>query len=292
MVITDQLGATEVRKRGATAPLLAYFGHHKCASSWLSDITREVCAAAGLIYAHVHSPRMFQGDLRSFASRNRVDFLAYVNANRSFISALGNVRGFHVIRDPRDIVVSSYFSHLHSHPTTDWPELIEHRRQLQAVDKEQGIYVVIDFLEDVLGDIATWDYADPDVLELKMEDIVMAPDELMVRAFAFIGLVDTRTGLTGEVISALSSLKWRRPWLVPFRLSPLPVSTLVGTLGRNAYEVKANGRAKGAEDVTSHYRKGVPGDWVNHLGPGHKDYFKARYGELLIKLGYETDLSW
>jgi hypothetical protein len=207
--------------------------------------------------------------------------------------ALGDFRGFHVIRDPRDIVVSSYFSHLHSHPTTDWPELVEHRRRLQEVDKDKGMFVVIDFLEGVLDDIATWDYVDPRVLELKMEDVIRAPDEVLVQAFVFLGLVDeARIGVNGGVAAALSSLKRWHSSAFPFRVLPLPVSVVVDTLKRNSFAAKANGRIAGKEDVSSHYRKGVPGDWVNHFGPDHKAYFKARYGDLLIRLGYEDDLSW
>jgi hypothetical protein len=198
-----------------------------------------------------------------------------------------------VIRDPRDIVVSSYFSHLHSHPTTDWPELVHHRRKLQEVDKDRGLYLVIDFLEDVFDDIGTWDYADPRVLELTMEDVVRAPADVLVKAFSFVGLIDeTRRGLPGKILAAMASLKRKSPALVPFRILPLPVSVVRDTVQRNAFAVKAGGRTTGVEDVGSHYRKGLAGDWVNHFGTGHKAYFKARYGELLIRLGYESDPDW
>jgi hypothetical protein len=56
--------------------------------------------------------------------------------------------------------------------------------------------------------------------------------------------------------------------------------------------VYAGGRAPGEEDVTSHYRKGVPGDWKLHFGPAHIDYFKQHYNDLLLKLGYEQSPDW
>ena len=293
MALTGRWPAAAARDKTRQLPLLAYFGHHKCASTWLNDIAREICASAGMSYAHVHSPRKFGDGLGSFVSRNRIDFLTYANANRTYVEALDDFRAFHVIRDLRDIVVSSYFSHLHSHPTDDWPELVAHRRELQAVDKDQGIYVVIDFLAGVFDDIATWDYSDPRVLELKMEDVVRAPEELLLKAFGFLGVVDeTRTGLDGCIASALSSVKRRRRSLVPFRVMPLPASVVIDTLKRNAFARKTEGRAPGHEKVDSHYRKGVQGDWVNHFGPGHKSYFKERHGDLLVRLGYEANLSW
>ena len=293
MATTRHRLATRTDELGPSAPLISYFGHHKCASTWLGDISREICAAAGIVYASVHSPRVFENDLRSFVDRNQIDFLAYVNANRTYVAALDDFRGFHVIRDPRDIVVSSYFSHLHSHPTTDWPELVDHRRQLQEVDKDRGLYVVIDFLEDVFDDIGTWDYADHRVLELKMEDVVRAPADVLVKAFSFLGLIDeTRTGLPDQISAAMASVKRKSAALVPFRILPLPVSVVRATVQRNAFAVKAGGRATGVENVGSHYRKGLAGDWANHFGPGHKEYFKARYNDLLVGLGYESDLAW
>src|SRR6266513_2743432 len=83
-------------------PLLVYFGHHKCASTWLGDIVTDMSAAAGLSVASVHNPRGFGGDLASFVETRRPDVLLYRNANYEQVSKVRNFRGFHVIRDPRD----------------------------------------------------------------------------------------------------------------------------------------------------------------------------------------------
>ena len=289
---------TQMMGRAAHAPaaglaLRAYFGHHKAASTWIADIVRDVCASSGLHYAHVHNPRGFGGDLRGFVEARHVDFLVYANANRKHVAGLEDFRAFHVIRDPRDIIVSSYFSHLHSHPTDDWPELVEHRRELQAVDKNGGLYVVIDFLADVLDDIATWDYEDPRILELKMEDLVRAPEQELMGALGFLGLVrEEWPGPSGGLTHVIATARRQHQRLVPFRISKLPTSVMRDAIRRNSFAAKTKGRATGTEDVNSHYRKGVAGDWVNHFDAGHKAYFKARYGELLVRLGYESSLDW
>ena len=54
----------------------------------------------------------------------------------------------------------------------------------------------------------------------------------------------------------------------------------------------SDGRVKGDEDVRSHFRKGVSGDYVNHFNELHKAICKQRIGNHLIKLGYEKDLCW
>ncbi len=52
------------------------------------------------------------------------------------------------------------------------------------------------------------------------------------------------------------------------------------------------GRNKGQEDKNSFYRKGVSGDWRNHLTESDQALFKSLAGDLLIKLGYERNDSW
>jgi hypothetical protein len=59
----------------------------------------------------------------------------------------------------------------------------------------------------------------------------------------------------------------------------------------NRFE-KKTGRQKGQEDVASHHRKGVRGDWQNHFSPGVTERFKERFGKVLVETGYETGTDW
>lgn len=54
-----------------------------------------------------------------------------------------------------------------------------------------------------------------------------------------------------------------------------------------------------AQDIVSHlwgnpgtFRKGIIGDWKNYFTPEHIQLYKERYGNILIELGYETDMNW
>lgn len=40
------------------------------------------------------------------------------------------------------------------------------------------------------------------------------------------------------------------------------------------------------------YRKGKPGNWREHFTPGNIDFFKAKTGDLLVRLGYEESMNW
>ena len=89
----------------------AYFGHHKCATQWIQDIVRDACAELTLRQTIYNSPREFGNDLPAALRTSPTDFLCYPTAVAHHVSGLSGYRAFHVVRDPRDIVVSAYFSH-------------------------------------------------------------------------------------------------------------------------------------------------------------------------------------
>ncbi|HET9225254.1 MAG TPA: sulfotransferase [Thermoanaerobaculia bacterium] len=62
-------------------------------------------------------------------------------------------------------------------------------------------------------------------------------------------------------------------------------------LERSSFRFYA-GRERGQEDRKRFYRKGIAGDWKNHFGDEDKRIFKEIAGEMLVRLGYEKDLSW
>ncbi len=277
--------------------LLGYFGHHKCASTWIGNIIRNACACIGMKYGVVSDSEAFDHNLQKFVTESRIGFVAYTNANLKYVEKLHNFRGFHVIRDPRDIIVSGYFSHLHSHSAQNWPELVERRNRLQSVSKEEGLLLEMEYGERELQDLNNWNYSQPNVLEIKMEQLIQKPYEGFVEIFRFLDLVDEGLWSGGWSLSRqlhllLAAIGNKR--FVPFsyKLKKIPIETLLFTVFDNRFSKLAKGRKPGHEDVQSHYRKGVSGDWVNHFTEEHKKFFKERYNNLLVRLGYETGTDW
>lgn len=278
--------------------LLAYFGHHKCATTWINSINRSVCRDLNLKFTNVHNPMMFKNRLDLFVKEKGIDFLAYTNADMQFVKDIDDFLGFHVIRDPRDIVVSAYFSHLHSHPSEGWPALVEHRAKLQKVNKEEGLFLETEFRKGEFEALYNWDYFQNNVLELKMEDIISSPYDMIVKAMSYLEIVDESTSLRRRInyllIAIVNRIIAKSKGLFPFRISKnkIPVYILLGYIYQNRFSKMAKGREKGEEDIRSHYRKGVAGDWVNHFSQEHCRFFKEKHNDLLIKLGYEKTSNW
>ena len=246
--------------------LLAYFGHHRCASSWVKSILTDVCAELNLV-PHTHNVGRLRDDLLPTLEANHVGFVFCTNASRALAKAIAFDRGFHVVRDPRDVVVSSYFSHRNSHRLGGWLTE-EYRDDLKRLSEEEGILLEMAQRVHQFRSMIEWDYQDPAVLELRMEDMIAEPYREFSRVGEFLGIVGEATA--------------------PGTLRP---SRLAEILEKHSFQAKA-GRQPGEEDVNSHYRKGVHGDWANHFTPAHRQYFKNHYNDLLLKLGYEENPDW
>jgi hypothetical protein len=276
--------------------ILLYCGHHKCATRWLVDIVTDVCRRTGLEFFEAHNAGMFERDLASFLASRPIDFLAYTNARFEFVKDVQNCRGFHVIRDPRDLLVSAYFSHLNSHPTDGWSALEEHRQKLQTCTEEEGLTLELDFIENVFTALAGWDYNQAGMLELKMEQLVRDSYDGLIEVFLHLGLIDPQEASFDEELRRISergignAVDARRP------APPLPRriqrSELLYIVHTHRFSKKAGGRKVGQEDPQSHYRRGEAGDWRNHFTPRLAARFAERYGKMLLDLGYECDEGW
>jgi Sulfotransferase domain len=245
-------------------PLLVYFGHHKAGSRWIELVLGDIAAATGLRFASVCNPAWIGYDVQAFADARGLDMIAYTNAEPRYISQLRDYLGFHVIRDPRDMAVSAHFSHLSSHPTDYWPELVQHREVLRGLPESEGLIADMRFTARLPTDgydlrpyeaMANWDYTSAAIQEMRFEALTRDPS-LGFRA----------------VLSHL-------------RLD-VPDAIVEETLTRYSFAALSGGRSPGQEDRSAHYRRGVPGDWRRHFGAQHREEFSRLHGDLVAQLGY------
>ncbi len=289
--------------------LRMFFGHHKCATGWIDNILREICLHMGISFKIVHQPYSFEkyGTLGPLTKQENIQFLSYINTDLRYTHDLEVYRAFHVVRDPRDIVVSAYFSHLHSLKAPTWDELNTLRDKLSGLSKEEGLFFELEYLQDQFRRMGEWDYNQDHILEIKMEELSADPVGKFQEILEFMEMFDPeeRAGLGLKMRNMRLKMnrlnhKGRRfmPGKMPIFMVPkrplytFPRVALEEVAEKLSFKRMAGGRKKGEENIKSHYRKGVHGDWKNHLNDGHIAYFKTHYNDLLIKLGYEDSDQW
>lgn len=284
--------------------LRAFFGRHKSASTWARSVLHEVAAALDLEVLTIHVPAQWSAypSLGDMIRAEKPDILVMTNATKAEVDTLPEMRAFHVVRDPRDIVVSGYFSHLHSHPEVvggiEWKALPEHRRALKELDHDAGLMAEIAFSAQFFDNMSVWDYDRPDILEVRMEDLISDPNRGWSEILTHLDLHTAEP--TWDEWLRTAAFRWNlaarrgtpRVLAYPRRVLPrlplrrLPSSYLPTALARFSFERMSKGRKPGEEDVTSHYRRGEAGDWRNHLNSEHLKALKERTDDLVTRLGY------
>ena len=135
-----------------------------------------------------------------------------------------------------------------------------------------------------------------------MEDLTENPEKEWLKVFDFLELIDPSETETATPPNLSYKLKAKVNRALKYQSIPESLRlnkagfkpATISHLANEKYSFKklSGGRKAGQENTNSHYRKGKRGDWRNHFSEAHKVVFKEKYGDLLIKLGYETDKNW
>ena len=236
---------------------LIFLTHHKCASTMLHGWVAELCRINGLSFFTSH-----RGDHGPSLGH---DVSLLTNAVfASVANRLGQGPAVHIIRNPLSIVVSAYHSHLKTHDDAGWPELTAQRDVLRGVGQAEGMMRTIAFCEDPafyaatpgpLAQLAAWDFDDPRIATVRMEDFGDDPAAMLRPA-----LGDTARAL--EMPDAASF----------------------------AFSALSGGRGQGEVNDSSHYRSGDPDAWRRELPLAARDQLRTRY-RALIERFYPEALS-
>jgi hypothetical protein len=231
-------------------PPLFHITQWKAGSQWISQILARCCQPKKVW------PN-FQGT--EPICRNNVYAAAYLTEEEYKDYATSDSKYFVVLRDPRDILVSGYYSLRFSHSPT--PRISEVRQELESTNVEDGMLRMMDSLVEPCVKIAL-SWANSGSEWIRYEELLNRDLELLTKAL----LVDC--GL------------------------PIRKNVLSDTILACRFERLSGGRKPGQEDVNSHFRKGIAGDWRSRFTPRIKAIFKDRFGEALKIGGYEKDSDW
>ena len=243
---------------------------YRTGSQWMRRILtdRRVCRYSGQLY-EMHFQRIFGTaehpdqtvtyEVFPYAEPFRKGWIVSLYAsheNYAHIPKPENHKTFFVFRNPRDIVVSHYFASRRDAQNLNSP----HYRKL--ANPEDGIPWMIDTLENMglFSSLRSWASMPEDdsrLLLLRFEDLTGPRQfEVFRNLFAYCD-IDMPDGVLRELLED------------------------------HSFRALSGGRRPGEEDVVSHYRKGIAGDWKNHFTDEHIEKFRAVTNDLATLTGYE-----
>jgi len=200
-------------------------------------------------------------------SHNNADILI-ANHSQLPLTPLGDYVGSHLIRDPRDAVVSGYYYHLWTNeswahepqPTYDG---LSYQQFLKQQNLEDGITAEIERFTTYIQHyrLMEWNYDNPRILEIKYESLIRNERRIFAELFQHYGFSETAVAQSLELAESVSFKNIAK---------------------RNRGEAKQG----------VHLRSGKPNQWVELLNVYHRDKIKSEWGDLLLKMGYETSHEW
>lgn len=237
------------------SPKIFHACYHRCGTVWFSNILRQLAVKTGLKFC--------DGEEAKQASDS--DIILYPHS-RVDVNQLGHYRGSHMVRDPRDMMISGYFYHLWTkekwcHKSKERFGGKSYQQVLNALSPEEGLALTIRESSDFVEDMMKWDYQNPLIMEIRYEDLIEREAELFPKIFSHYGF---------------------KPAAIEIGCEAAEKYTL-----RNVaiWEI---GNPKGK----SHFRSGEVAQWREIFQPSHKALFKQLYPDILVKLGYEKDNEW
>ena len=244
---------------------------HKTGSQWIKAILSDmrVYEYSGLS-PYTYQNKLVEGcDPRKITERNFTEAFPerkiitpiYIDfGNFKNIQKPKNYKAFFIMRDPRDIVISWYYSAKYSHRLMG--KLTEARKSLNSMSNQEGILYSINFLEDfgLFEALRSWKEAseqDPNILVLHYEN--------MISDFSF----QTFKNLFLHCDISLSD-------------------RLLQELLDNYSFARLRNKETHKSEELRHYRKGKEGSWHEHFDKIVIDSFRDKTGDLIEHLNYQS----
>lgn len=233
--------------------------HWKAGSQWIRQVLEEAVPQRSIRVA-ADSSNMRAEAIRPGSIYTPV--YRKVEGFRKLVPESLPQRHFVVIRDLRDTLVSWYFSIKHSHGAANAVvagTVLPYRERFNQCSQEEGILIALrERLEPMAQIQASW--LEAGVPVIRYEDMIIDEQGAFQKIFEICAI-------------------------------PMPDEERTALIDRHSFQRRA-GRRPGQEDVASHYRKGVAGDWRNHFTDRITAEFKERFGQHLVDVGYEASDRW
>lgn len=236
--------------------------HHKTGSVWMRTVFRSISRKLGIPYISLNNG---DGAISRQTSHPAIIFSDHSDfSGCRWLLKNKNSRIFHLIRDPRDVVISAMQYHRKS--TEQW--LHQERKAFGGMSYQQKLNSLADdrtrylFEMDrsarrVIRDMRKWDYGAWNGFECKYEELIEDTDMVLVAAIL------RHLGFEGHEIEKSTQVFWD--------------NSLFGELRGTSSE---------------HIRSGARRQWRKVFDVPLAQAFIERFGDTLVQLGYEPDDRW
>lgn len=251
--------------------------HHKAGTVWFRRVLRKVAREFDLSFAVKNSRDPLD---------ESVDIILDQTGSLLGILPDGYI-GSHMVRDPRDMVVSAYFYHLKCNeswalePKHEYGGL-SYQEHLNSLPQEAGLALEIDRTNaTAFRHMRDWDYSNPNILELRYEDCIGRDEETFKKVFKFYGFSEGAIHRSVQIAKtqSLSALTGRGVGERPEDLSLTA-------------RFKAMAIQSARRWTKTHIRSGKAGQWHEVFSKKHIDQSKETFSDLLISLEYEKNTDW
>lgn len=277
-----------IKKATGIKPILQkpiyIFCHHKCGTVLFGKVFRDICREMGWKFVS------YPGKVKSVACDADVVLFMHSLVDEKILS--GNYRGIHIIRDPRDIIISGYL--YHKRTGEDWcvnkdfsrkkpimfpavPFSLEYRSEewkncylddlngksyqdtLLSMSENEGINFEMDhYGKWTIDDMISWNYSNDKIVEVKFEEIMDDYDLAFERIFSHLDFDKEKKDKMIE-LSKLHDLS---------RKSDREVKKIGHVSSRNTRR------------------------WESYFNGELKQQFCEKFADSLVKLGYEKSNNW
>lgn len=227
--------------------------HHKTGTVWMSTIFKRVSNKFGLKFFAKNQENLPED----------FDIFLENHSKFNFDKLAVRYKGIHIIRDPRDVIISACFYHTKSKEKwlhikkQEWGGLTyqEKINSYNSLDDQILFEMENSSFKNIL-DMVQWDYSNLAFIEIQYEEIILDKDLLLFhKILVFLGF-------SGKNIPEILNIIYN------------------SSLFSDSFE------------KPEHIRSGKAGQWQDYFKSKHKTKFVDLYGDALIKLGYENNNNW
>jgi len=244
-----------------SSPAIIHCCYHKVGTLWFGRILRDISAEFGLSFKIGYNYQK----IRKFELYSDADIFLDLGSHVK-LDQLPNYIGSHMIRDPRDIIISGYFYHLWTRESwANFPMVeyggMSYKEYLNSLSQDEGLLEEIKRVWYWIPHMVNWDYNNPRIFEIKYEDIISNEETIFRQMFEHYGFKKRAVDRCCLIAEKYSFNNFK--------------------IGKTVQTRSSN-----------HLRSGKAGDWKYIFNEQHKKLFKKMYPGAVVALGYEKNDNW